>query len=182
VDGCDLNMLALHQIGKTKGRVLCLDIFDKPKDLLEKYDGVLLFDVIEHINDDSIFLENSLKYVKKGGLVIINLPALNSLFSKYDIASGHKRRYNKKMTSELFSKCNVEEISISYWGLSLVPIAVIRKIMLNLVSKEKIILKGFKPPNSTINKILNWTLALENKLIKSPSLGTSIRAIGRAKE
>jgi hypothetical protein len=54
--------------------------------------------------------------------------------------------------------------------------------MMNFVRKEKAILKGFKPPNSTTNKILNWILALENKLIKSPSLGTSIIAIGRVKE
>lgn len=182
VDGCDLNMLALNQIKETRGRILCLDIFDKPKDLLGKYDGVLLLDVIEHIDNDSVFLGNSLTYVKKGGLVIINVPALNSLFSKYDIVAGHKRRYNKKMIRELFSSCNIEEVSISYWGLSLIPIAVIRKIMLNFVRKEKIISIGFKTPNQTVNKILNWFLALENKLIKSPSLGTSLVAIGRVKE
>jgi hypothetical protein len=123
-----------------------------------------------------------MKYAKKGGLVIINVPALNILFSKYDSIVGHKRRYNKKMISELFAKCNLEEISVSYFGLSLIPIAIARKLMINFVREEKAILKGFKPPNSTTNKILNWILALENKLIKSPSLGTSIIAIGRVKE
>ena len=182
VDGCDLNMFALHQIEETRGRILCLDIFDKPKDLLGVYDGIILLDVIEHISDDSAFLETSMKYAKKGGLVIINVPALNTLFSKYDSIVGHKRRYNKKMISELFAKCNLEEISVSYFGLSLIPIAIARKLMMNFVREEKAILKGFKPPNSTTNKILNWILALENKLIKSPSLGTSIIAIGRVKE
>lgn len=182
VDGCDLNMLALNQIKETIGRIFCLDIFDKPKELLDKYDGVLLLDVIEHIDNDLFFLENSLAYVKEGGLVIINVPALNTLFSKYDTSAGHKRRYNKKMMRELFAKCNIDEVSISYWGLSLIPIAIIRKIMLNFVSKDKIISKGFKTPNHTVNKILNWVLAIENNFIKSPSLGTSLIAIGRVKE
>lgn len=179
VDGCDLNMLALNQIKETRGKIFCLDIFDKPKELLDKYDGVLLLDVIEHINNDSFFLENSLAYVKKGGLVIINVPALNSLFSKYDISAGHKRRYNKRMMRELFRKCNIKEVSISYWGLSLIPIAIIRKIMLNFISKEKIISKGFKTPNQTVNTIFNWMLTVENKIFKSPCLGTSLIAIGR---
>jgi SAM-dependent methyltransferase len=181
VDGCDLNMLALNQIKETKGRIFCLDIFDKPKELLDMYDGVLLLDVIEHIDNDYYFLENSLTYVKKGGLVIINVPALHSLFSKYDISAGHKRRYNKRMIRGLFKKCNIEEVSISYWGLSLIPIGIIRKIMLNFVRKEKVIYKGFETPNQSVNKILNWILAIENKLIKSPNLGTSLVAIGSVK-
>jgi len=61
VDGCDLNMFALHQIEETRGRIRCLDIFDKPKDLLGVYDGIILLDVIEHISDDSAFLETSMK-------------------------------------------------------------------------------------------------------------------------
>jgi SAM-dependent methyltransferase len=179
VDGCDLNILALNQIKETRGRVLCLDIFDKPKDLLGKYDGVILLDVIEHIDNDLVFLENSLTYAKNGGLIIINVPALNSLFSKYDTEAGHKRRYNKRMIRELFTICNIEEVSVSYWGFSLIPIAVLRKIILNFVKKERIISSGFKTPNQTVNKVLNWILVLENKFIKSPIIGTSLLAIGR---
>ena len=181
VDGCDLNMFALDQIGKTRGRKLCLDIFDEPEELLAKYDGILLLDVIEHISNDHVFLEKSLKYLKNEGLVVINVPALNSLYSKYDIAVGHKRRYNKQSIRKLFNRCNIEEISISFWGLSLIPVATIREVMLNFVKEENIVLKGFKPPNQTLNSILNGILALENKLIKSPSLGTSLIAIGRKK-
>jgi SAM-dependent methyltransferase len=179
VDGCDLNMLALNDIKDVKGRILCLNIFDKPTELLRSYDSVLLMDVIEHIENDSDFLVNCLEYVKEGGLVIINVPALNILFSKYDLAAGHKRRYNKRMMKELFAKCNIEVVSVYYWGFLLIPIAIIRKMMLNFVSKEQIISTGFSPPSKTINRILNWLLAAENKLVKSPILGTSLVAIGK---
>lgn len=182
VDGCDLNMFALKDIGNTRGKIFCLNIYEKHEELLHKYDSVLLMDVIEHIENDLLFLENSIKYLKKGGLVIINVPALNSLFSKYDIVAGHKRRYNKRMMKELFKKCNIEEISISYWGFLLIPVAMIRKLILKFVSKSKIISTGFNPPNFIVNKLLNVILSLENQFISSPVLGTSLIAVGRVKD
>jgi SAM-dependent methyltransferase len=181
VDGCDLNIYALNQIRNVKGKIFCLDIYEKHEELLDKYDTVLLMDVIEHIEDDFLFLENSIKFIKRGGIVIINVPALNMLFSKYDLVAGHKRRYNKKMLQELFTKCGVEEISVSYWGFMLIPIAIIRKLMLKFVAKEKVISTGFHPPNNLSNRILNLILKAENKILNSPPIGTSLIGIGRVK-
>lgn len=181
IDGCDLNMFALNQIENNKGRVLCLDIFDLPTNLIDKYKGVFLLDVIEHIENDSDFLKTSLKYLQKGGLIVINVPAVNLLYSKYDAIQGHKRRYSKKMLRKLFLDCNIEEVSISYWGLMLIPIIFIRKIVLNFVKEEKIYTTGFKTPTHIINKLLYKILYIENKILKSPILGTSIIAIGKLK-
>ena len=181
VDGCDLNMLALNQVKNTKGTIYCLDIYDQPEQLLERYDGVLLLDVIEHIDDHAHFLKTGLRYAKTGGLVIINVPALNTLFSKYDTAAGHKRRYTKKTMRKLLEDCGVEDIKMAYWGFSLLPIAVIRKFILRFVREEKIIATGFKTPGEFSNHVLNALLKTENALLKKPPLGTSLIAIGRVK-
>ena len=179
VDGCDLNMLALKKIRDIKGNIYCLDITERPKRLLNKYDGILLMDVIEHIENDYEFVLNSIKYSKIDGFIIINVPALNLLSSKYDKSVGHKRRYNKRMMRKLFQECGIEEVSIFYWGITLIPIAIIRKIFLMFVREDKIVSSGFKKPNKFINNALNWILKIENKYIKSPTLGTSLAAIGR---
>jgi 2-polyprenyl-3-methyl-5-hydroxy-6-metoxy-1,4-benzoquinol methylase len=181
VDGCDLNMYALKKIGKVKGRKLCLNVFDKPEALLSKYDGVLLMDIIEHIDNDSEFLKTSLAYVKPNGLVVINVPALNSLYSKYDEILGHKRRYTTEMLRTLFEKNGIEEIKIQYWGLFLMPIAMIRKVVMKYTAEDKIAKNGFKPPNALINKLFGMLLSVEAKLFKSPFIGTSVVAVGRLK-
>jgi 2-polyprenyl-3-methyl-5-hydroxy-6-metoxy-1,4-benzoquinol methylase len=179
VDGCDLNLLALNKITNLKGDLYCLNIFDKPEKLLNKYDGILLMDVIEHIDDDSAFLKTATKYLKKGGLVIINVPSINFFYSRYDIAAGHKRRYSKKMMKNLFDKNDIELVRISYWGLTLVPIVLLRKLLLRIVNNNDTIKNGFKPPNETFNKVLDKILRWETKLVKSPFIGTSLIAIGR---
>lgn len=181
VDGCDLNLMALDKVRNIRGKLFCLNINDKPIDLLNKYDGVLLMDVIEHIDDDINFLRQSISYLKKDGLVIINVPAVQSLFSVYDTEAGHKRRYSKKLISNLFEKNNIEVICITYWGFILVPIVFFRKFLLKLVTKGNIIKNGFKPSSRLLNFIFEAGLKLEHYLIKSPPIGTSILAIGRLK-
>ena len=179
VDGCDLNPFALEQIENARGKIYSLNIFDKPKELVGKYDGVLLMDVIEHIDNDALFLKTACQYLVAGGLVIINVPALNSLFSKYDVMAGHKRRYTKKMMETLFKECGIEKVSIEYWGFSMIPIAWLRKFMLMFTPDEKVIKSGFRPPNKLMNLLLKKLMQLENVLMKSPPKGTSLVAIGK---
>lgn len=179
VDGSDLNMFSLERVGAIKGDLYCLNIFDKPKKLLNQYDAILLMDVIEHIDDDEEFLREGTYYLKNEGLVIINVPALKGLFSKYDTAAGHKRRYNKEMIRKLFTHCQIEAVSIRYWGFTLLPIAFLRNVILKFIGKDKIISTGFRPPNKALNWILDKILSMESLVLESPIYGTSIIAVGR---
>ena len=181
VDGCDLNLKILRTIKNIKGRLFVLNIYDKPPDLINEYDGIILFDVLEHIDDDAGFLKTASQYLKKSGWVFINVPALKFLFSKYDRMAGHKRRYNKKTLQELIAKNNIEIISIYYWGLSMIPLVLLRKIMLPFIPDSKAINAGFKPSTGLLNRLLKFLLHSESRIFKSPFLGTSLMVIGKYK-
>lgn len=181
VDGCDLNLFALKQAKTQRGKLYCLNIFEHPKFLQKKYDGVLLMDVIEHIDDDSTFLRAAIQYVNDEGLVLINVPAINHFFSKYDVAAGHKRRYDKEMMRKLLTENNIEPLVISYWGLSLVPIVLLRKLLLKITGSKNIIKNGFKPPNELMNRLFKVMLSTETGIIKSPWIGTSLIAVGKVR-
>jgi SAM-dependent methyltransferase len=179
VDGCDLNLFALNKITGVRGDVFVYDIFEKKAEMLHRYAGVFLLDVIEHIDNDERFLRVAMDHVLPGGLVVINVPALSSLFSKYDTAAGHKRRYTREDMMQLFERCNLEPIYVGYWGFSLLPVAMIRKFYLKSVPPEKIIAKGFSPSYGWINKFFKTLMKLELSLSKNPAPGTSVMAIGR---
>ena len=72
----------------------------KIEDIDDTFDTICYFDVLEHINDHEKEIENSLKRIKKGGHLIIIVPAFNFLFSHYDRSVGHYRRYEKKFFIE----------------------------------------------------------------------------------
>lgn len=64
------------------------------------YDCILYLDVIEHIADDRGELERACGLLRPGGHLILLAPAFNSLFSEFDRAVGHHRRYTKRGLEE----------------------------------------------------------------------------------
>ena len=52
----------------------------KMLDLPSSIDSVGLFDVVEHIEDDYLFLKSINKYLKDDGYIYITVPALNFLY------------------------------------------------------------------------------------------------------
>lgn len=66
----------------------------------QKFDSILYIDVIEHIENDYAEMERAKKVLKPGGFLIVLVPAQESLYSEFDKAIGHYRRYNKKRLQE----------------------------------------------------------------------------------
>lgn len=59
-----------------------------------RFDSILYLDVLEHIEDDRTELQLASSMVAPGGRLIILVPAHQALFSPFDTAIGHFRRYN----------------------------------------------------------------------------------------
>ena len=64
---------------------------------LYNINGIGLFDVLEHIENDKEFLSKLLNKLKKGARIYITVPAHNFLWSEIDRHGGHFRRHNKKV-------------------------------------------------------------------------------------
>jgi SAM-dependent methyltransferase len=61
---------------------------------LGRYDAILYIDVLEHIEDDVEELARATTLLKDGGHLVVLAPAHQSLFSEFDRAIGHFRRYD----------------------------------------------------------------------------------------
>lgn len=61
------------------------------------YDTILYLDVIEHIEQSSAELARAFQLLRPGGHIVILVPAFNHLYSPFDKAIGHFRRYDKAM-------------------------------------------------------------------------------------
>ncbi len=62
----------------------------------EKFDTIIYIDVLEHIQDDKKEIQKAMDLLAPGGHLIILSPAFNLLYSPFDKAIGHYRRYQKK--------------------------------------------------------------------------------------
>ncbi|HEU4344190.1 MAG TPA: class I SAM-dependent methyltransferase [Candidatus Binatia bacterium] len=99
-------------------------------------DLVLALDVIEHIEDDSRALAECNRILKEGGLLIVTVPAYMALWSPWDEALGHKRRYT---TSTLIAAANKSGLCvkrISYFFLCVLPAAIVVRQFKRLLMRE----------------------------------------------
>ncbi len=179
VDGCDLNSAGMETAQPGLGRLFFYDIFDQEPSMLGRYDAVFLLDVLEHIEDDKSFLEAALRHLRPGGVMIVNVPASMSLYSRYDTVAGHVRRYRGATLGRVFREAGLEPDVLRYWGMSMVPVLLVRKACLNIKGPEETIRFGFAPPNAAANMVLTSLMKIETALPFAAPFGTSLLAWGR---
>lgn len=91
--------------------VMCGTVNSLPKDKL--FDTALYIDVLEHIPDDVAEIAAVAKHIRSSGHIIVLSPAHQLLYSPFDRAIGHQRRYNR--TSLLrCSPPSAQPILVSY--------------------------------------------------------------------
>lgn len=180
VDRSDLHLGALQRNSGGRGRRLLYDVLEMDGRLRAQYDFLILFDVLEHIDDPVGFLKASAAHLKPGGVLFINVPALPFLFSGYDVAQGHHRRYTRSSLLQNVSAANLDMAVADYWGLCMVPVLAARRLLLRRTQPARTAFRlGFAPPNRAVNTIFHALLMAEMTCLRHPPLGTSVMGTAR---
>lgn len=184
VDGCDLNRDALRQNGPGRGRTFLYDIRARTPSLRRAYDALVVFDVLEHVEDTATFLDAALFHLKNGGLIFINVPALNGLLSEYDRVVGHVRRYDRESMQRALAPHALHVVDLRYWGFAMVPLLWLRarQRFERGAQAAEVIRRGISPPNGFFNGCLKGVMHAETALISKPPLGTSLMAVCQYQE
>jgi SAM-dependent methyltransferase len=69
------------------------DFLKQYRSLKEKYDTVVVLNVLEHLPDESLAIKNCRYLLKPGGTLVVLVPAYMLLYSPLDKQLGHFRRY-----------------------------------------------------------------------------------------
>lgn len=172
VAGFDLNSPALEKNVSRVSPLYCYDIKQQNPEFAGHFDLLFLFDVLEHIEDESAFLQSVKYHLAKSGTLLINVPAFEFFYSDYDRAAGHVRRYSAKQLMSLAERNGLVMRAITYWGLPLVPLLLLRKAMTLRKEDAK---AGF----ASRGPVVNLALSLLSKCEPIPQrfLGTSIMAV-----
>ena len=89
------------------------------------FDVVVIMDVLEHLDNDSRAFAQALRVLRKGGIMVLSVPAYQWLFSYHDRAIGHRRRYTKNSLIRLASG-NTPEFASYIFSFALFPAALFR--------------------------------------------------------
>jgi SAM-dependent methyltransferase len=107
-------------------------------ELIGRFNTVFALNVLEHVPDHLQAVNNSYKLLKKGGRLIILVPAFQKLYNRFDEQLGHHRRYSKQNLSEVFRTNGFKVMHSQYFNF----IAILGWFMSGTVLKERMIPGG----------------------------------------
>jgi SAM-dependent methyltransferase len=107
-------------------------------------DYVTALDVLEHVPDDAAVVRGFQRLLKPGGIAVVTVPASMALWSDWDVALHHFRRYNRAQLRGLFPDDRWEIIHANYTNVCVYP-------AVWAVRKWRALRRGAttRPPNGT---------------------------------
>jgi 2-polyprenyl-3-methyl-5-hydroxy-6-metoxy-1,4-benzoquinol methylase len=161
------------------------DLYDQV--FSEEFDGVLACDVIEHLEDDARVLTNLNRSLKKGGVLMLTVPACPAIWSDIDEYAGHKRRYSRDEVKRKLEAAGFRVLKSSYFMMLLFPAIALSRMRMRLpetagdAQKEILVERATGelslPP--VLNSLFGRIFALEVPIISHMDLpiGSSLVAV-----
>ncbi|NVO20106.1 MAG: hypothetical protein HXX13_10420 [Bacteroidetes bacterium] len=124
---------------------------------------VLLLDVVEHIENDEGFLRDlsEQQIVGKDTLLLLTVPAFQSLFCSHDVFLKHFRRYNLSRFSALLSRSGYCVETKGYFFSTLLVIRMLKVIKEKLFKPEASYGVGNWNGNKIIGKVIAEMLSID---------------------
>jgi SAM-dependent methyltransferase len=136
----------------------------------QQFDTILYIDVLEHIEHDREELNHAASHLRPGGRVIVLSPAHQHLYSPFDAAIGHFRRYDRTMLR-----------AISPTGLQLERMRYLDCVGMILSAANRLMLRQSMPTAAQLRFWDHWIVPISR--VADPlflySLGKTIIAVWR---
>lgn len=139
--------------------------------LEEKFDTIFMLNVIEHLKDDPIAVDNCKFMLKQNGHFIVLAPAYNWLYCRIDKELGHYRRYTLKKMKQLIKDQNMEVINGQYFNF----LGTIGWFLFGKVFKRKMLGKEM----NSFNQLVPIAKLLDKLFMKR--IGLSVIVTGKKK-
>ena len=156
---------------RSKGIEECyqFDLLAPP--FVNEFDGIGMFDVLEHLDNDTLGLLKVSEMLKKGGKLFITVPAHQWLWSRIDNVASHKRRYSKKELIKKVEATGLQIVMAEYFFNSILPLLYIRHLSDGGSSRRRNIqidnnAESLLDINPLLNRLLLKITRWENTLSK----------------
>ncbi|HEY2974427.1 MAG TPA: class I SAM-dependent methyltransferase [Pyrinomonadaceae bacterium] len=162
-----LDIEPLHARGVGEGLGFVVGSLETAPLRSASFDVVVALDVLEHLDDDHLSLCEAVRLVKPGGLLLLTVPALPSLWGGQDVVSEHRRRYTRRTLRKLFDDLSLSGYWIKYFNTFLFPLAASVRLVRRVIGKGNRARSDFEDNRpGIINETLAWLFGAESFLIR----------------
>lgn len=150
------------------------------------FDLVCAFDVLEHVENDSIAMKELVRVCRNNGFVCITVPMFKMLWGEHDDINGHFRRYSRDEISALIQSQPLKTVYSSFFNTILfIPLLIFRRILSFFQPKKMEEIKSdFQRirHNSFLAKVLKFLFNLETYILPQKSLPFGVSFISFSKK
>jgi SAM-dependent methyltransferase len=146
------------------------------------FDVIGAFDVLEHLPNDLEVMQCLRAMLKPGGTFLVTVPAHPSLWSYFDEASNHVRRYTPEALRTRLAQSGFEVEFLTQYMASIYPLVWLQRRLRQSAATDRERLAGELKIIPVLNGLLTGILALESRLIahrRRLPIGTSLLAVAR---
>jgi SAM-dependent methyltransferase len=180
VTGVDMSPLALKCCRRrglkrlTQGVAEALPLAD------ESAHVIVATDILEHLDDDLVALQEFYRVLRPGGYAVITVPAYRMLWSEHDLALMHRRRYVAGQLRRRVEAAGFETVKLSYALTFLLPLALTR-LLKRRHQPDTVPQAQLLPVPALLNTLLIGFQRIETALLRRVSLpcGLSVLAVIR---
>ncbi len=142
--------------------------------------AVAALDVLEHVADDAGAMRELARVARPGGLIVLHVPALARLWSDWDEALGHRRRYSRAgLLSVVRGAALTVRRCVYVNTLACLPILVARTLRTRFGLGAGHRLEDRVPP-APLNRLLHWSfVAPARQAWCAPPFGASLLCIAQ---
>jgi len=162
------------EIARERGLDVAVHDFARPLALPFAPDRVSCLDVLEHLEDPVFVLHALADVAAPDARLVVTVPAMPSLWSRWDELSGHRRRYTRGRLAEHLRQGNWEVLRLRAFFSYCVPPAWVQRRLLRRVQEFE-----FPRISPAVNRILTAAGRLERRLGCPVPFGTSLIATAR---
>ena len=140
-----------------------------------------MLNVLEHIEDDLGALQKAFLLLKPGGVLVLEVPAFQSLYDAYDAELNHFRRYGQLELYQKLTKAGFTVTRKSYLGCIIFPAFAFVKLFQQWFSfgKKKLVVRQ-QAVSTSGNALVKWALTFESKYLSRFQLPFGIRILAVA--
>lgn len=162
------------EIAQRRGLPARLADFRKPLEMAFRPNALSCLDVLEHLEDPVLVLRSAAAVSDPGATLVVTVPAMPSLHSRWDELAGHHRRYTRALLGVHLREGGWRVVRCRHFFSYCVPPAWVQRRVLRRVPEME-----FPQVSRPMNAALSWAGRVERALGCPLPFGTSLVAVAK---
>jgi SAM-dependent methyltransferase len=138
--------------------------------------AIVLLDVLEHVSDPVLVLRNAKTVLHQNGAIIVTVPAYQFLFSDWDRALGHYRRYTASLLRHHATTAGLNVKVLTHWNSFTLPAAVAVRGLQRITPRGRS--AEFPRVAPWTNRLLKKCAAAERRMVHRSAVPCGLSVVG----